>query len=285
VSDGFRCPEGAVSRFLSVDGFRIHYLEGGDPARPKLVLLHSCDHGSSAEFSWENNFATLAQHFHVLGPDMPGYGLSDKYYDFTHGHMPYRRRMLQRFLQLLCVEEADFIGNSCGASLLLTTAAEAGERYRDTLPIRRMVLVSPSAIGTPGPGRAINDAYDGTVPAMQRIVRSIFFSPAWAEDGDYVQRRNHNATRPGAWETIEAARLRLPGRTAAPPLRPQWNRCVAPVLFINGDHDSILAEPDGGMDNVRGIAAGQFAVVPNSGHCTQIEYPEIFHRLVSEFLR
>ena len=146
-------PEGAVSRFAEVDGFRIHYFEAGDVRRPHLVLMLSCDNGSSAEFSWEANIPELSKHFHIIAPDMLGYGLSDKVYDFG-GHMPYRLRSLRRLLQMLCIEDADFIGNSCGASFLLQVAAANGPDYRHVLPMRRIVMVSPSAIGTPGPGRA-----------------------------------------------------------------------------------------------------------------------------------
>ena len=185
-----RVPEGATSRFVEIDGFRIHYFEAGHAGAPHLVLLHSCDYGSSAEFSWEQNIPALSRHFHILAPDMLGYGLSDKFYDFGGGHMPYRLRNLRRFLQVLCIDEADFIGNSCGASLLLVTAASAGPAYRQALPIRRMVLVSPSAIGTPGPGRAVFDAYDGTREKMRDLVRTMFFSERWASDEDYIDRRH-----------------------------------------------------------------------------------------------
>ena len=276
-------PQGAVSRFAEVDGFRIHYLEAGDVGRPHLVLMHSCDYGSSAEFSWEHNIPALARHFHIIAPDMLGYGLSDKVYDFG-GHMPYRLRSLRRLLQMLCIDDADFIGNSCGASFLLQVAAANGADYRNVLPLRKIVMVSASAIGPPGPGRAIFEAYDGSKDAMRRLVRTIFFSDRWANDEVYVERKHVEGNRPGHWEAVTASRLAMPGRAAAPRRNPPWERCVVPAMFVNGDHDTILAERDGGMDNVRGIRGARFHVVPKSGHCTQIEHPETFHDLVLDFL-
>lgn len=277
-------PEGAQSRFIEVDGFKLHYLEAGDVDKPHLVLMHSCDSGSSAEISWESNIPFLSQHFHVIAPDMLGYGLSDKFYDFGGGHFPYRIRSLRRLLQTLCIEDADFIGNSCGASILLHVAATAGPSYRQVLPIRKMVLVSPSIIGTRGPGRELFENYDGTKEAMRKLVRSIFYSDRWANDDTYVERRNAEANRPGNWEAIAASRLRMPGRPPDGRKNPPWEQCVAPCMFINGDHDTMLIEKDGGMDNVRGIETGRFEVVPKSGHCTHIEHPEIFHALVMDFL-
>ena len=76
----------------------------------------------------------------------------------------------------------------------------------------------------------------------------------------------------------------MPGRPPVARRNPAWEQCVVPALFITGDHDTTLAEKDGGMDNVRGIAGATFHVVPHSGHCTQIEHPGLFHDLVLEFL-
>ena len=280
-----RVPEGATSRFVEIDGFRIHYFEAGHVGAPHLVLLHSCDYGSSAEFSWEQNIPALSRHFHILAPDMLGYGLSDKFYDFGGGHMPYRLRNLRRFLQVLCIDEADFIGNSCGASLLLVTAASAGPAYRQALPIRRMVLVSPSAIGTPGPGRAVFEAYDGTREAMRDLVRTMFFSERWASDEDYIDRRHESGTRPGHWECVAAARLQHAGTAACRAAQSRLGAMRRPgALHHRRPRQRRLRRRTGGMDNVRGIAGATFRVVPHSGHCTQIEHPGLFHDLVLEFL-
>lgn len=277
-------PETATSRFIDVDGFKIHYLEAGDVRLPNLVLLHSCDSGSSAEFSWEHNIPVLSRHFHIIAPDMLGYGLSEKFYDFGGGHMPFRIRNLRRLLQILCIDDADFIGNSCGASFLLHSAATAGPNFRQVLPMRKIVMVSPSAIGTPGPGRAVFDAYDGSREAMRSLLRMMFYSDRWSRDEAYLDRKHEAGTRPGHWESIAASRLVMPGRTVASRSNPRWENCVVPALFINGDSDRMLIEKDGGIDNVRGIESAQFEVVPRSGHCTQIEHPEIFHDLVLAFL-
>jgi pimeloyl-ACP methyl ester carboxylesterase len=145
-------------------------------------------------------------------------------------------------------------------------------------------MVSPSAIGTPGPGRAVFEAYDGTREAMRRLVRSIFYSDRWANDEVYVERKHVEGTRPGHWEAVTASRLAMPGRVSPPRRNPPWANCVAPAMFVNGDSDTVLIEKDGGMDNVRGIRSAEFHVVPKSGHCTQIEHPDIFHRLVLNFL-
>ena len=55
-----------------VDGLNIAYREAGNSANPKLVL-----HGFPASSHQYRNFVTaLADRFHVIAPDYPGFGNS-----------------------------------------------------------------------------------------------------------------------------------------------------------------------------------------------------------------
>ena len=49
--------------------------------------------------------------------------------------------------------------------------------------------------------------YDCTTEGMKALLRGMFVDPKWSEDEAYVQRRVELSTRPGAWETIAAARF------------------------------------------------------------------------------
>jgi pimeloyl-ACP methyl ester carboxylesterase len=57
-----------------VDGLSVFYREAGDPAAPKLVLLGGFP-ASSHQF--RNLIPALADRFHVLAPDYPGFGNTD----------------------------------------------------------------------------------------------------------------------------------------------------------------------------------------------------------------
>jgi pimeloyl-ACP methyl ester carboxylesterase len=59
---------------LSVDGLNIAYREAGHPAAPKLVLLHGFP---SSSHQYRDLVRALADRFHVIAPDYPGFGLSD----------------------------------------------------------------------------------------------------------------------------------------------------------------------------------------------------------------
>jgi pimeloyl-ACP methyl ester carboxylesterase len=58
-------------------GFDVAYTEAGDPSNPDMVLLHGINAaGSSHEFRYVVD--ALAEEYHVLAPDLPGFGHSDR---------------------------------------------------------------------------------------------------------------------------------------------------------------------------------------------------------------
>src|SRR5580658_111155 len=83
---------------LSVDGISIAYREAGDPSPPKLVLLHGFP---SSSHQYRNLIPALADRFHVISPDYPGFGNSDTPDPAT---FPYTfdklAEVVERFLEL-----------------------------------------------------------------------------------------------------------------------------------------------------------------------------------------
>src|SRR5262245_55916729 len=59
---------------LNVDGLNIFYREAGNEAAPKLVLLHGFP---ASSHQYRNLIPALADRFHVIAPDYPGFGNSD----------------------------------------------------------------------------------------------------------------------------------------------------------------------------------------------------------------
>lgn len=60
-------------RLLNVDGLDIFYREAGSPDKPALVLLHGFP---TSSHMFRNIILSLADEFHIIAPDYPGYGQS-----------------------------------------------------------------------------------------------------------------------------------------------------------------------------------------------------------------
>jgi pimeloyl-ACP methyl ester carboxylesterase len=61
-------------RFATVDGLRIFYREAGAADAPALLLLHGFP---SASHMFRDLIPLLADRFHIVAPDLPGFGQSD----------------------------------------------------------------------------------------------------------------------------------------------------------------------------------------------------------------
>ena len=101
---------GAHSRYIHVDGYRIHYFEAGPANGIPLVLIHGL--GSRGE-DWATLIPSFtANGFHIYAPDLLGYGRSD------HPDVDYsislQEDIIVRFMQAVGIPKADVAGWSMG---------------------------------------------------------------------------------------------------------------------------------------------------------------------------
>jgi pimeloyl-ACP methyl ester carboxylesterase len=75
-------------RSLSVDGTRVFFREAGDPAAPTVLLLHGFP---TSSHMFRTLIPELAGLYHVVAPDLPGFGFSDapprEAFDYTFDHL------------------------------------------------------------------------------------------------------------------------------------------------------------------------------------------------------
>ena len=60
--------------FAAVDGTQIFYREAGETADPAILLLHGFP---TSSHMFRNLIPALADQYHVIAPDLPGFGFSD----------------------------------------------------------------------------------------------------------------------------------------------------------------------------------------------------------------
>ncbi|MFK3796952.1 alpha/beta fold hydrolase [Pseudomonas sp. NPDC088444] len=68
-------PQPVVSHhYVDVQGVKIFYREAGDPSKPTVLLMHGFP---TSSFMYRELIPKLADRYHVVAPDMPGFGFSD----------------------------------------------------------------------------------------------------------------------------------------------------------------------------------------------------------------
>lgn len=266
-------------RELLVDGLETSYLVAG--SGPPLLLLHGGEFGGEAEICWEATIPALARHFRVLAPDLLGFGRSAKIVDFVDGRMR-RMRHIARFVELLDAVGAPCIGNSMGGMLLLFDAASPAPLLA---PRKIVSIAGGGALLTESPHTESLFAYDGSEPAMRKVIEALFHDRKWAEDVTYVERRRTSSLAPGAWEAIAAARFRRPKEYSEqrPPSSIAYGDIAVDTLIVAGENDKI--KPYGWWDELmRQIPQAKLALIAEAGHCPQIEQPETVNDALLAFL-
>jgi pimeloyl-ACP methyl ester carboxylesterase len=61
-------------RTVNVEGVKVFYREAGSPGAPKLLLLHGFP---SSSHMYRDLIPLLADRYHIVAPDLPGFGQSD----------------------------------------------------------------------------------------------------------------------------------------------------------------------------------------------------------------
>lgn len=266
------------SRTLRVAGIDTHFLEAG--GGPDLVLLHGGEYGASAKATWGPVIGSLASDFHVVAPDMLGFGRTEKIYSFSDP-AGYRIRHLQRLLEHLRIGEAYFVGNSAGGGTLLRASVLEPTPFR----LKKIITICGNAGIFKTQSQAALESYEPSLENMRKLMKLLFHDHKWLTE-ESVRERYQNSVMPGAWEALSAARLRRPGYERASTTErfvQQLARITVPLLIISCAHDP-LNQPDWDTSLQSMVQTAQCYRFEHSAHEPQIEEADLFEKVVKDFL-
>jgi len=119
-------------------GFDISYTEAGDPSDPDLVLLHGINAAASSH-EFHAIADELTEEYHVLAPDLPGFGHSDR------PPLLYSASLLTTFV-------TDFLtDNSENATVVASSLTGSyASLAAQTVDIAKLILTCPTATSMGG---------------------------------------------------------------------------------------------------------------------------------------
>src|ERR1043166_3248733 len=265
-------------RTLLVGDIKTHFLEAG--SGPDLVLLHGGEYGASAEITWKQNIGHLAERFHVIAPDMLGWGGTDKIYNFSDP-AGYRIRHIQRLLEILGVNEAFFVGNSAGGGTVLRASVMDPPVFK----IKKIVTICGNASVFKTNFQADLDNYTPSVENMKKIVALLYHDRKW-HTPENIQERYEASIIPGAWEALSAARLRSPMhqvRSTTEAFVKKLSQLRIPLLIMSCQHDP-LNQKDWDAQFQKIVSGSKIHRFKHSAHEPQIEETAEFNAVLTEFL-
>jgi len=261
---------------IDAGGIETSYLEAG--SGETVLMLHGSGPGVSALANWQHNIPTLAQRFHVLAPDIVGFGTTERPEDIVYSLRTWTDHVWA-FMDARGVEKARVIGNSLGGRIALQMATDQPDR------IAKMVLMGTPGVGmTPTEGLAALRAYEPSHDAMRELLRNYFaVDPAMITD-ELVQIRYEASIADGAYEAYRA--MFFDPRHAGSDLgitEDEVRAIATPTLLIHGREDKVVALQ---------VSVAMLGLLPNAdlhvfsacGHWTQIERADEFSAVVSDYL-
>jgi pimeloyl-ACP methyl ester carboxylesterase len=261
---------------IDARGIETSYLEAG--SGETVLMLHGSGPGVSALANWQRNIPTLAQRFHVLAPDIVGFGTTERPEDIVYSLRTWTDHVWA-FMDARGIEKARVIGNSLGGRIALQMATDQPDR------IAKMVLMGAPGVGmTPSEGLAALRAYEPSHDAMRELLRNYFaVDPAMITD-DLVKIRYEASIADGAYEAYRA--MFFDPRHAGTELGITENevRAIAtPTLLIHGREDKVVPLQ---------VSVTMLGLLPNAdlhvfsacGHWTQIERADEFCAVVCDYL-
>ncbi len=272
------------SAFAEVDGMTIHFQEFGDSSAPTVFLIHGY---TASTFVWHSVAPKLAeQGFHVVAPDLVGFGFSEKpaWFDYS---IASQARMIVRLMNILGIGRATVVGSSYGGAVASTLALDYSERVEKLVLVDAVcnddILAHPllKIASLRGVGEVLTSFFlDSKAFHKMRMKNTL----APANHHLITQDRIDSVHRPLAARDSHHAVLATSRSWDACRIQDDAQYINQPTLIIWGDQDKVIPIRNGER-LFESILNSRFVVFKDCGHVPPEENPELFVDLVSEFCR
>ncbi len=262
------------------DGTRLYYESTGSG----FPLLFSHEYAGDYR-SWEPQVRYFARRYRVIAYNARGYPPSDVPEDVGAYSQARAMHDIAQLLEALQVPQAHVVGLSMGGYATLhfglnypqmaRSLVVAGCGYGSVAGDRQKFQQDSAQVAQ----RIEGDGMQATAAVYAKGPTRVQFEDkdprGWQEFAD--QLAEHSAT--GAALTMRGVQGQRP---SVYELEAQMQQLQVPTLIVTGDEDEPCLEP--GLFMKRAIPTSGLVVVPKTGHTINLEEPESFNRIVSDFL-
>jgi pimeloyl-ACP methyl ester carboxylesterase len=276
-------------RTVSIDGLDIFYREAGSRSNPTILLLHGFP---TSSHMFRNLIPALADRFHLVAPDYPGYGNSSMpsldEFDYTFDHLA---EIVEKFVAAIDLKKYSLYVMDYGAPIGYRIAAKYPER------VQALIVQNGNAYeeGLRDFWDPIKAYWHDRSPENADKLRHLFTLEAtkWQYTNGV---RNLEAISPDTWN-MDQPFLDRPGNEEIqltlfysygtnPPLYPQWQeyfrKYQPPTLIVWGKNDYIFP-PEGAYPYQRDLKDVELHLL-DTGHFALEEEGEAIANYIGQFL-
>jgi pimeloyl-ACP methyl ester carboxylesterase len=238
------------SRFVEVDGFRLHYRCGPDSTGTPFVLIPGLVISS---VYWVPLAEFLSHHAPVFALDLLGFGRSAG--PRRSLSVSQHAAAVCRWLEALGIESCHLVGNSMGCQIAAHVAVREPDR------IESLTLIGPT----------IDSRHRWPPLQVGKLILDAFQEPPRLWANWFLDFMRAGLVRPfGTTRRMFRDRIER-----------QLPKITAPTLVMRGEYDSIV--PDRWAKAAVGLLLfGEYSIIPGVAHCAHYTAPErVAERLLS----
>ena len=265
-------------RTVTVDGRTWPYLEGGDPSKPVLVMVHGF--GADKDH-WTFYAPWLTKDYRLIAPDLPGFGENDR-----DGELPFdvtsQAARLKAFLDVLGIERPHLGGNSMGGWIALRFAIDYPDALRSLTLMNNAGIVgaNESELQKLAADRDYNPLVLANLEDADRLIAFVVHKPTYVparlKPVIYADALRHR-------DLLDRIFWVIADEMEQKPLNDQLGKVRVPTLIIWGRHDKLIDVSCVAVLEA-GIAGSTSHIFEDVAHVPMIEAPKATAMVQREFL-
>jgi pimeloyl-ACP methyl ester carboxylesterase len=269
-----------IGSLVDAGGIKTNYLEAGEG--PPVMLIHGSGPGVTAYANWRLVLPALGENFHVIAPDMVGFGFSDRPAGIRYGLSVWADQTVS-VMDALGLDKVSLVGNSFGGAIALRIATRHPDR------VDKLVLMG--SMGVPFPITEGLDRVWGYTPSLEnmRAVLDVFAYSRDLVNDELAEVRYRGSIEPGFQEAFSAmfpadengSRQRWVDAMTTP--EDEIRALPHRTLMVHGREDRVIPVQNSYV--LEGLVEnGDLSVFSHCGHWSMIERTADFNRLVRDFV-
>ena len=270
-----RKASGLEQKSVEINGINIRYLEGG--SGEPLVLIHGF--GANKD-NWTRIGKFLTPHFHVIAPDLPGFGESSKEPDGKYT-IKDQAVFLKKFIEKIGIKSFHIGGNSMGGNI----AGQYADLYQNDL--KSLFLIAPGGVVSSKPSEMYQMLNKGeanpliarNVEEYEKLIDFVFFEKPFIPNSMKVflvkEAIKNQDSNKKIFQLLKTPNLNEP-------MESLLKNIDVKTFILWGAEDRVL-DSSGAKILETVMGDSKAIVLENTGHVPMIENPEKTAELYLDF--